>query len=176
MDIISYIMGKAASGGGGGGSSLSNPIRYIRMTVSAVRNSGYQCQFSEIEITDGTNVFLWPSGTTITSSVPGATFGGKLEGPSNLIDGDLNTKYNSSTNFSSPITFDIDLGASELDVSVWNAWRWYTANDTEQRDPISFSLSLSNDGINYTEIDSVIRMTTTTQRKAIAYTGTIVIP
>jgi photosystem II stability/assembly factor-like uncharacterized protein len=94
----------------------------------------------------------WPEGTTVTN--PGGD-NPEEEGPANLVDGDADTKWldhnfnadNSQTTGSSTIIID----AGE-DVS-FEGYEWVTANDDPERDPISWSVSGSDDGENWTLID-----------------------
>lgn len=147
--------------------------RYIRLEVTKRRGggSGY-IQLSEIEFIDRNgNKYAWPSETKVTSSQPAEL----SEDATKLIDGLLSTKYCGST--PGNVTFDIDLGELEsIDLVTFNTWRWYTANDYNSRDPISFSLYISSDGESYTQVDSVSDASIPTTRQAIAYTGSIEFP
>jgi len=59
---------------------------------------------------------------------------------------------------------------------TYSKWRWYTANDASNRDPVSFKLEASNDNQNWIELDSAIDVDVTTTRQTIAYTGNITLP
>jgi hypothetical protein len=129
-----------------------------------VRNAanGYT-QLSEIKIADeNENPFVWPSISTCydtTEHVNTGTYGSGIELPSNLIDGNVNTKMCRLL----PLVDGervvdacvyIDLGTEILDISKFNRWCWYTANDAADRDPTTFTLSVSNDATNWTIVDS----------------------
>ncbi len=145
--------------------------RYIKFSVTKRRGggSGY-IQLSELRFLNADDeIFVWPSGTTITAT---SSATGSYESVEKLIDGNTSTKYCGST--PGYVTFEIDLGESgSIDISIYRTWQWYTANDATDRDPISFSLSLSEDGVEYIEFDSVSDAEVTTTRSALAYEGMI---
>ena len=144
--------------------------RYLRMSITANRGSTNILQLSEIQIVSATGTLLtWPDGTTITASIAATS---DSENVSKLIDGDTSTKF-CSTAFSNSCDIDIDLGSQMLDRTEYTSWRWYTANDAEARDPVSFELLGSVDGETYTSFDAVTSATIPTDRKALAYSGCI---
>lgn len=66
----------------------------------------------------------------------------------------------------------IDLGSTNrLDLSQYSRVQYYTANDTEGRDPVSFDILVSNDGVNFNKCFSVTNASITSSRKTLAYTG-----
>lgn len=148
--------------------------RYIKFSVIKRRSggSGY-IQLSEIEFLDRNgNKFLWPQDTVITAS---STPADVSEDAINIIDGLTSTKYCGNT--PGYVDFIIDLGESNaIDIGAYRIWCWYTANDYNSRDPVSFSLSVSDDGIDYEEVDSIVDATITTARSELAYSGIITPP
>ena len=144
--------------------------RYFRMQINAVR-SGTQMQMSEIRLVDDNgNFFQFPAGTTVSStmSVPVAN-----EGPTNLIDGLVTTKYYTNAYTTGGI-ITIDLGdGQEADLLVWTKWQWYTANDEPNRDPVSFVFQGSRDGADWVTLDEAEGATITEARETLAYTGNL---
>lgn len=144
--------------------------RYLRMSITANRSNTNILQLSEIQIVSATGTLLtWPDGTTITASIAATS---DSENVSKLIDGNTSTKF-CSTAFSNSCDIDIDLGSQMLDRTEYTSWRWYTANDEEGRDPVSFELLGSVDGETYTSFDAVTSATIPTDRNALAYSGCI---
>ena len=144
-------------------------VSYIKMTIFATRNSGMGMQLSLVQLLDGEDTVVpWPSGTTVTSNAPSYASG---ETPQNLLS-NTDTEYYTSTNptVSNPSEIVFDLGTT-LD---FNKWRWYTANDTTERDPASFALGVSSDGESFITIDNQA-ITPTTNRRTIAYTSAVVV-
>ena len=145
--------------------------RYIKFAITKRRGggSGY-IQLSEIEFLDSNgSKYAWPAGTSASSSVNPTS---SNENAARLIDGSTSTKFCGYT--SGGVTFVIDLGESNtIDIRKYNRWRWYTANDYQDRDPVSFSLSFSNDGSMYTQLDSVSDGSITTSRYSLAYEGSL---
>lgn len=143
------------------------PYKYIKWYITANRGNLSVTQMSEFELCDANwTKMSRPALTTITWSIvwPGS------ETVDKLIDGSTSTKY--CPNGSLPITITITLWA-DVDFSTYNKYRWYTANDYNTRDPISWTLSLSSDGSNWTEVSNISNATITTNRYALAWTWDI---
>jgi len=94
------------------------------------------------------------------------------EWPSNLIDWSLYTKFNTWGSYSDPLWLTITLWA-DVDFSVYNTYKWYTANDAPERDPVSWTIELSNDWNNWITVDTVANAEITTSRRVLAFTWTI---
>ena len=60
-----------------------------------------------------------------------------------------------------------------LDRKEYTSWQWFTANDSPERDPVSFELLGSVDGTEFTALDSALSATITETRNALAYSGNI---
>lgn len=125
---------------------------------------------SEFEICD-TN---WtkmsrPAWTSITATKSGNSW----EWIDKLIDWSISTKY--CTPYAPPITITIDLWTT-VDFSTYCKYKRYTANDSYPRDPITWTISLSNDGSNWTEVSNISNATITTARNTLAWTWDITIP
>jgi hypothetical protein len=135
---------------------------YYRWQITNLRNTTFNSMVQASEFVfrlDGVDQSEITGSATITN--PNGS-NPPSEEPGNLIDGNLNTKwldFNFSSNgnvsniifqFSSPQTF--------------NGYRWATANDEVNRDPISWNLSASNNGIDWTQLHSVTNFNTTSDR------------
>lgn len=154
-----------SSGRTGGGTNASGPIssyRYIRWLITDLKNfsTANSVQVSEFVLRNN-GVDISMSGSTVTN--PGGSNPG-TEGPSNLKDGSVSTKfldfYIKGFSFTSTVIFD--MGTS----TTFNGYRWATANDAEERDPKSWTISGSNDGTNYTTLHTVTGFSATSTRQA----------
>lgn len=153
--------------------------RYIKWHITATENTDlYNTQVSEFKFTDGTNAFARPTGTTATCN---ATSIYTREEPSALLDGDVTTKMyverqNASTPYD-PIDVVIDLGSgNSLDTSVYTEYEWYTANDSPERDPVSWTIELSEDWTTWETWSTVTNATITTTRETLAGTWQLTDP
>ena len=143
-------------------------FRYLRIIVNALRGNTTVFQVSEIKILSKTgSVMAWPAATVVTSSIKETSEG---ESPAKLIDGNVETKF-CSTQFSAGAKIDIDLGDNVLDLEQYTAWQWFTANDSPERDPVSFELQGSVDGSDFLTLDSATNASITSTRNTLAYTG-----
>ena len=130
--------------------------RYVKWYISAVRTLGNYAQASEFRVTiNATDVSM--TGTTVTN--PGGN-NPSVETPPNLVDNNTATKWLNFNMASQPSTLIFDMGSAKL----FNGYRWATANDSPDRDPITWIIYGSNDGINWTELHNVTNATITTSR------------
>lgn len=149
--------------------SRNTQYRYIRFVVDAIKGgSDTYTQFSRLEFidTDG-NLYKYPSGTSVSTSMTGYP---ASESPGNVIDGNVNTKF--CTLWSAGGYLTIDLGSTgTIDIDKYSRFQWYTANDGEWRDPVSFRMLFSVDGVNFNDGVTVTNASITANRFALAYTG-----
>ena len=120
-------------------------------------------QYSKLGFYDSNdNKFSWPSDTTWSDDV------GHYE----------NDPINDNAKMllvSIPCTATIDLpSGSYIDSSVYTRFGWYTANDSADRDPVGWELYISEDGVNYTLIDTRTNQTITDSREVLAFKDTYV--
>lgn len=145
-------------------------FRYIRFVVNAIKGgSDSYTQLSRLEFidTDG-NLYKYPAGTTVSSSMTGYP---ASEPPASIIDGNVNTKFCASWG-GAGAHLTIALGSGEtIDISRYSRFQWYTANDADWRDPVSFEVQFSNDGANFVKGAVVTNASITSTRYALAYTG-----
>lgn len=144
-------------------------FRYIRFVINAIKGgSDSYTQLSRLEFLDAEgNLFKYPAGTTVSSSMTGYPAN---EPPASIIDGNVNTKFCAPWSAGGYLT--VALGSSEtIDISRYSHFQWYTANDGEWRDPISFEVQFSNDGTNFIKGAVVTNASITSSRYTLAYTG-----
>jgi hypothetical protein len=144
-------------------------FRYIRFVINEKRGSqDAYTQLSRLEFLDEKgSLFKYPVGTTVSSSMTGYPAN---EPPACIIDGNVNTKFCAPWSDGGYLT--IALGSSEtIDISRFSRFQWYTANDSDWRDPISFEVQFSNDGTNFVKGAVVTNASITSTRYALAYTG-----
>lgn len=156
------------------GNSVSRilSIRYIKLEIYKNRGNVPVTQLSLIKIMNEKRQYLDISGSTVTSNKSGAS---QSEECGNVVDGSVDTKFcvNSFTpSQESPLIINIAL-ASTIDGTNYCLWEYYTANDYDVRDPVTFNLYVSEDGTNYILADSVENTSPTSNRKSLGYTGCI---
>lgn len=143
-------------------------FRYLRIIVNALRGNTTVFQVSEIKIISKTGESMpWPAETLVTSTMKETS---EAESPKKLIDGSVETKF-CSVHFSPGAQINIDLKSNILDRKEYTSWQWFTANDSPERDPVSFELQGSADGSDFFTLDSVTNASITTTRNILAYTG-----
>jgi len=144
--------------------------KYLRWTITANRNNINVTQMSEFEICDNNwTKMSRPSWTTITGNITWPSW----ETVDKIIDGSTSTKY--CPNGALPVIITITLWES-IKFDDYHTYKWYTANDESWRDPVSWTIEVSEDWNNWTTVDTVTNATITTTRYALAYTGTMVRP
>jgi hypothetical protein len=85
------------------------------------------------------------------------------EEPEKVYDGDLETKW---------LDLDFDMNGRSVIVIEFpepvsfDSYRWVTANDSEERDPVSWTLEVSSDGASWTEVDEKVDASVVTDREA----------
>lgn len=137
----------------------SNPFvinaRYFRLIIDAIRGFAFDAyvQLSEFSMLGRNNIEINGTYSNIVGSSPGS------EGPSNLGDENLNTKWLNFEGDGSIV--QIDFGTN---VNV-AGYRMATANDSDNRDPISWRVQSSSNGSTWTTIAQVQNFATPTARQ-----------
>lgn len=146
------------------------PYLYLRWTITANRYNINVTQMSEFEICNNNwTKMARPAGTTITGNIVWPSW----ETVDKLIDGSTSTKY--CPNGALPIIITITLW-SEVDFSTYNKYKRYTANDASDRDPKSWTIELSKDGVTWDNVSTITNANITTTRYALAWTWNITLP
>ncbi len=135
--------------------------QYFRFNPTRLRaTTSNSIQLGEFEVTSGGNTVTGATATNPTGSNPVG------EGPANAVDGSAATKwldYNKSAlvlTFPAPVTID--------------GYRFATANDFDDRDPLDWTFEASNDGVNWVIFDSVTNFPTPLPRQT--FTGVVPLP
>lgn len=143
-------------------------VRYIRLIITACRSNSSYVNFSELNLLTKNGVrYAWTN-ATITSN---PTYYSNYY-PSNLLDNNKSTYFQTTWNSATGCTLDIDTH-DIVDLSEYVSWNWYRSNQSTSYDPISFKLYGSRDGKNYKLLDEVTNATIPTTSQALAYTGSI---
>ena len=143
----------------------------LKLTITADRNTDGYTQLSRVDLIKSDDTLYSWSGSSVTANVAYPN----TEHPNNLIDGNVLTKfcgYGGTSLATNPVILTFNLG-TPISPSLLKQWKWYTANDSDGRDPITFTLSGSPDGSTWEDLDAAVGATITTNRNALAYTGTI---
>ena len=150
------------------------PFRNYRFCVDRTKSPSDSTQLSEFELLD-TDGKVIPSGKFELGfdSRGGDGNFGEGEKPECAVDGKLDTKW---------LDFRAGEGGNAARrTAVWiefkftepiklSGYRWYTANDDEDRDPRSWRFLGSNDGVYWVIIDKVDDFDATPKRKKLAFT------
>lgn len=149
--------------------------RYVRFVVDKYRTTtGTSAEpnwwsviaFSEFALVSDEKNRPWPAGTTAIQEVPYTT--PTTCGPDMLIDGRTDTKHCVEMRGDGfRVVFDMGCPVS------FSGYRWYTADDAPQRDPTDWRLQISDDGQEWTTVDTVSDYPTTQDRKAEAVYRTL---
>ena len=145
--------------------------QYFKLEIYNNRDNIGVTQLSELKLVDNNgNEYSWNSGATASTNVPPASSG---ENADKLLDNNTGTKLcvnNYVPSNTNPLI--ITINANEVvDFSIYNKWDWYTADDSPERDPITYSFYASQNGSDWLEVDAVIDTLPPTARKTLAYTG-----
>ncbi|BCX47967.1 alpha-1,2-mannosidase [Haloferula helveola] len=130
--------------------ALEETYRYYRFTTDATRGATF-VQMAEFELYyQG----VLQTGATVTNV--GGNSPGAAEEEDKLNDGDTGTKW---LDFNTQ-PFIYDFGVPTLT----DGYRFATANDSPERDPVAWTLEGSSDGVTWNFIDSKVAYDTTTDR------------
>lgn len=127
---------------------------YYKFTIDACRSSTNMLQFAELNYYNNSSELNY-SGSTATYST---SFSGS-EPPSAAFDNNASTKF-VGYNVTTHPSLTIQLSTAQ----AIDSYSYTTANDATDRDPITWSLYGSNDGTNWTLLDSRSGQTITSTR------------
>lgn len=141
--------------------SLVIPPSYLKLKITENKGANV-LQFADLNFYDENNDRIkYPVGTKCRVDM--TTYSG--EGPMNILDNDSSTK----------VCGDFGVLGAEFTITMYGdtfckAMRKYdfcTANDAYQRDPKSWTLECSLDGVDYVEVDKRINETITNNRRTL---------
>lgn len=161
----------------GGGSAIPPPpptsYRYVRWVITKKESAVSDCsgtglgciQVQELVLQQNGTTVPWPAGSVATN--PGGSNPG-TQTPPKAIDASNATKW-LDFNFAGS---DHQTGSSEFDVDtgvgnsvLFNGYYYVTGDDTPSRDPVSWTLSGSNDKVTWTVLSSESDQTIPSGRK-----------
>ena len=155
------------------------PFRIYRFCVDRTKSPTDCMQLSEFELLDADGKVIPARKFKLGYDDSGGDDDfGDGEKPECAVDGDLDTKW---------LDFRADHDAdAERRSAVWiqftfaeptklSGYRWYTANDEEDRDPRGWRLLGSGDGVNWIVVDKVEDFEATSDRNKLAFTAHFVL-
>lgn len=145
--------------------------KYLRFQIRATKlDDPDAVQMSEFKLIDNSDaeVSLSSLGTVTVTASPNTT--SSSESLTNLIDDNANTKW-CNTAYTPPtnVYFEFSEPVDDL-LSVYKGYCWYTANDGSYRDPVSWTIFVSEDGSTWEQIAKVENASITEDRSALAGT------
>lgn len=152
-------------GGNGGGGSETKSVSYLKWKITKVRGTSPHdgvLQATEFKLYQNGTLYPWNANASATSDMT------PISGyeASKLIDGSNSTKFatsqwgNVQTNECN-IVFSL---GETITIDAKTTYSYITGNDEASRDPISWVLYGSADGINWEELDSQTDFTLITSR------------
>ena len=151
------------------------PFRYYRFCVDRTKSPAYCMQLSEFELLDADGKVI-PSGKFelgFDGSGGDGDFG-TGETPECAVDGNLGTKwldFRADHNGNAARRSAVWIQFTFAEPTKLSGYRWYTANDFEERDPRDWRLLGSNDGVNWVVVDIVQGFCATSDRNKLAFTA-----
>lgn len=139
--------------------------QYLRWAISKRRGSSEYFQVAEFRLVyTGSNV-AWNASAVATNpgGEPGAF--GTTEVAQNVLDGNTATKWGNAW-----FAVDGTVGQAVLEINntvpvTFDAYQYATANDNENRDPVSWKLYGSNDYVTWNLLDEVTDASITVSRQ-----------
>ena len=139
--------------------------RFVRFNAIKTKgNATSNFQLSEFELLFNGERVAWPEGSAVQYDQTITNVG---EGPGNLIDGSVDTKFYFGGGVGA-MTFEL---GSPMPI---DGYQWYTANDASFRDLVSWSLEVSENGADWIEVDRQENVTITETRKTVAFSKVFV--
>ena len=124
------------------GCAVANHIRFTPLATKSGATTPYQ--LSRFKLMTAGQEIAYPAGTTANGE---RTNGNKpSEVPANLLLDD-NSKYYSDQGALNPIIIELPFSVA------FDGYTWYTANDASSRDPVTWTVEVSLDGITWTLVD-----------------------
>ena len=135
-------------------------VRYVRFTVTKIRGAENVMQYSKLHLYLNNSRVLWDASATTFSSFDSFAFAG--EKSLNIVKNTGVEKWcvTATTTPPPPIEVVIDnLSAINID-----SYAYITANDNNNRDPVSWTFEASTNNLNWELVGSGLNETITTLR------------
>ena len=149
--------------------------RYFRFYVDAPKNNSDCMQLSDIMLLDADGNEISSSNFTPTWDSDGHGESSPYpsnEAPGNAVDGNHDTKWldnRAGAGKSAEKRGSVYIEFQFASAANIYGYRWYTANDSDGRDPSAWHVTASNDGVTWTTLDVVSGYRPTTTRKKLAF-------
>nr|DAH30409.1 MAG TPA: hypothetical protein [Bacteriophage sp.] len=135
---------------------------WLRWTITKLRGTTNICQMAELYLYDKNgNKLDWTAGTSI--SAPSKASYSSSEGPEKIIDGKVDTKF-CLLNFNIYTENGMAIVIKIPDILDIDSYSYVTANDSTERDPISWILELSYDNETWFTVSEISGATITNNR------------
>lgn len=126
--------------------------RYLRWTITQRRGASNSTQVADLQLMLGADPVPWPAGSVATN--PGGN-NPENERATNVLDAISATKaldfnFSPSDSIEGLSVFVIDAAAP----IAFDGYRWRTGNDAPERDPVSWTLELADDGGEFLLVDA----------------------
>jgi hypothetical protein len=153
------------------------PFRNYRFCVDRTKSPTDSTQLSEFELLDAEGKVI-PAGKFELGfdGRGGDDNFGDGEKPECAVDGNLDTKwldFRASAGGNAARRSAVWLQFTFAEPTKLSGYRWYTANDDEDRDPRAWRLLGSNDGVNWVVVDKVEDFEATSERQKLAFIAKI---
>ena len=147
------------------------PFRYYRFCVDGTKRPFDCMQLSEIELLDANGKVVPGSAFELGFDNGSGAFGNG-ETPDKAVDGDVNTKwldFRAAGNAPAASKARVWLQFKFAAPTKLSVYRWYTANDFEERDPAAWRFLGSNDGVTWFVLGQVTSFKATSERNKLAF-------
>lgn len=147
---------------------------WLRWTITKLKGSTNICQMAELYLYDKDgNKLNWISGTTVNA--PSQASYSSSESPEKIIDGNVNTKF-CLLNFNIYTTGGMSILIEIPETIEFTSYSYVTANDAQERDPISWKLELSYDNTTWFNLSEVSDASITNTRRTETQKWNIKVP
>lgn len=147
------------------GNVNATSYRYYKWNITAIRTNPFSSgavQVADFYFQLNGSDQAW-TGVSVTARGDNAVY---AEVADKLIDGSTATKWLDFSNSGTPITWvQFDFGAGNA--KTFSGYKWYTANDEDSRDPVSWTIQGSNNGTTWTTLDTRTNVSVTNSRNTI---------
>ena len=157
------------------GSTLAPRIKYFRFDISKIRGNDQWVQMEELEFSHNGTV-VRGDGVSITGykfdgSTPTYSTTGGAQTPVQLIDNDLNTKMCArfDDDQHSYIKIILSINGEGISPNEVFKYQYFTGDDEPNRDPVSWTVYVSADGVRWILVDQRDNATINTARNAPAF-------